>query len=222
MERNIPYLREIHCSGDWSPLLEKLNGWEKKDECKYSNGDGVFVYDPTGDSQNPIFYLDLNTDKLVSGGEMVESPSGIEVMVRGNFRDGSKKTGDYTLNHAAVTVSNINVEGIWWRELLGTECVLETDQEYDPLIDGPLNTKHFYKPPNFYITLREENPSGIVHHIGWEANNIASLHQVKEILKIIKWPVIWEGSIDKSYVIHFKGPDERIHDFFSTSDVLKR
>jgi len=66
---------------------------------------------------------------------------------------------------------------------------------------------------------RDAMPDG-VHLLS--SSNMESLRHVEAIFENINWPIVWKGNIDGSYVIHFKGPDERVHDFFCTSESLRK
>jgi len=196
--------------GQWGPLFRML-GW-RKNRYFYTDGDGRFY----GNFYAPSFALEERIGEAWDS-RYESSPSGLKVPVYTKKILSERK---YILNHVAVNVSDLEAEQKWWQALLNAEPALSVKQGWDPIINGPLDAIHFYKSPFFYITLRGQEPVGL-HHIGFEARDKGAVLDAKEILKKIDWEIYWEGAIDESYVLHFKGPDGRIHDFFSASDELR-
>jgi len=208
-------IKHIQCGGNWSPLLKRLGGWHPSGDDSYSNGQEVFDFNQVATA--PIFYI--SEDELSARFSI--SPS--RLTISHELSSGSLKAEgiEYILNHAAVTVEDLDAEEIFWKETLGVKPIIRTNDAWDPIVNGPLNTTHFYKPGSFYLTLRKEEPAGKVHHIGWETRTKDLVLSAKRVLQEIKWPIFWEGDIDGSYVVHFKGPDGRIHDFFCPSQRLR-
>jgi predicted lactoylglutathione lyase len=52
-------------------------------------------------------------------------------------------------------------------------------------------------------------------HIGWELPSREDVDDVATTLQRIGWPIVYgPASVDGSYLVHFRGPDEAVHDVF--------
>ncbi len=223
---SVLHIKQISTSGDWSPLFSKLSGWVSQDG-KYS--DGHHIFSPGSEAH---FELQANTRPLLENLKtlgntssfddkvIAKSPGGIEIPIY-YVEHKSVSASPYRLNHVALSVRNIDSEAAWWKGLFQCKEVLRVNQGFDPIVNGPFNTLHMYKEGELYVTLREQEPDGDIHHLGFELTEERFIDAARGILKEIGWSIFWEGMIDESYVLHFIGPDKRIHDFFYPNAHLK-
>lgn len=203
----------MNVRGDWSPLMSKLSGWAKT-EGRWSDGATLL-------KDNAQFFSISLRDYPIIGTENYEtltSPEGAKISVR---KDASERK--YSLNHFAIEVNKIGGrEEKFWANLLKCKDVLRVIQNWDPLIDAPMNAVHFYKPGELYVTLREGKVAKTrFHHMGFEAATKQDVLKAKSVFQKIGWEIFWEGMIDGSYVLHFRAPDGLIHDVFCPEDKLK-
>jgi hypothetical protein len=215
-------ISQVYLEGDWSPLLSRLPDWEKVPTWKRGPSlwtDGTSIID----DQSGLFSVCMG-EQDISGEKHIHhyiktAPSGFFFGIDTGIPDQEKLP--YKMNHFAYYAEDLEMEAEWMRIFLGHEPVLNVEQEYDPILQGPLDAVHFYDPLNYYVTIRRQDPRGELHHFGWETVDLETITEAREILAEINWPIAWEGDIDGSYVVHFKGPDNRIHDFFYVSEDLK-
>jgi hypothetical protein len=223
----ILHIKKIGSTGDWSPLFAKLKGWSFVNG-EYTDGHHTFVpseeayFELQANSQATFDNLKAlpNTKEVGENQLVTKSLGGIKVLIE-YIEEKTKASSPYMLNHIALSVESIDKEAKWWKDLFQCKEVLRVNQGFDPIVNGPFNTLHMYKEGELYVTLREQKPDGAIHHLGFEMKNENLIDEVHKILKEISWPIFWEGMIDESYVIHFIGPDKRIHDFFCPNAHLK-
>jgi hypothetical protein len=207
--------RIIHMDlpGDWGSLFDQLPGWTK-DKNGLWKGTGATCRDNQANhlmQMNGKMSLQTLLPKQIQLSD--EVPSSPVAQLSG-----------VQLNHFAVTVPDLDgVEAQAWSRLLDNTQVLRTNKKWDPILEGPLSATHLYVAGSYYVTLREDPAQPMcLHHIGWECKDTEALQAAKRALREAGITTYWEGEIDGSYVIHFEGPDGKIHDFFLVGAPLKR
>lgn len=207
------YIHEVAVMGDWESFILALPNWKQLDDNRFTDGVNIF-------RQNAKqFSFELEVHDFTQSDEIVTSPGGITIPVR------REKTiaDNFSLNHIAVSVKSIPTEREWWEDLFDCREVLYVEQGWDPLIDGPLTALHLYRENQLYVTLRQdENEESQVHHFGFEVKHNSDIEYTRKILNKIGWKIEWEGVIDNSLVLHFRGPDGLVHDVFCTEKFLRR
>ena len=231
------YLREFFLEGDWEPLFQRLEGWKGAEwytDCDYTDLDACV----TDKQREQYFCLEARSLAALEGSRglgwfhrdvsiisdtTIPSPSGLIIPIHHReINNDDNIDRKYIMNHAAIAVSDLEKEIEFWNRLLQVYPTMIVRDERDPILDKAISSAHYYITPNFYITLRDEGCSGKMHHCGFEARDRRTLSEAKRILQEICWPILWEGRIDQSYVLHFQAPDGRIHDFSYTSPTLKK
>ena len=126
-------LRQFTLSGDWRPLISRLDGWNEVRDNLFSDGESsLTLSERTGDPPALGFVFgghsaDRAPDSLVS-------PSGILVNIteRPAFMR-SPAQSRMVMNHAAFQVPTVEADRIWLEEVLGHCTVLARESVWDPV-----------------------------------------------------------------------------------------
>ena len=208
-------LRQFTLSGDWRPLISRLEGWSEVSHNLFSDGESSLAL-----NQRPG---DPPALGFVFGGHAADhapvslvSPSGIllNITERPAFMR-SPAQNRMVMNHAAFQVPKVEDDRIWFEEVLGHCTVLARESVWDPVARTCWPDAHLFRPPDFYLTIRGNFTSTQVDHVGWMTYSMESIDDIAALLHELGWPVLFGPKhIDGSYLVHFRGPDERVHDFF--------
>lgn len=236
-------LRFVKVYGDWLPLLSRLHGWECLGEGLWSDGDGCVEFD-VADTREPevtfILERDANKDRPVvsrlrsgilgSGmGEKgssitpIRTHSGLVVrFVTSMIATTSQSRLPYTLNHAAFRVLDTRLEQSWWEDLCGQCTILDRENTWDPVARVYWPDVHLFSDPDFYLTIRGGFEKPEVDHVGWMAESVEAVDAASRAIADSGWPIAFgPEEIDGSYLVHFRGPDCRVHDIFFPLEVVR-
>jgi hypothetical protein len=133
----------------------------------------------------------------------------------GMWGEDTRQQVEYNMNHIAYSTNNLDAIVKGFKAHPGS--LFHDGVGWDPIVNASIRTVHFYEPGRFYVTLRESSKPLSVHHIGWECIDPQSVDLAEAILQQHGFPTFWKGEIDGSYVLHFRGPDGNIHDFFAVN-----
>ncbi len=207
-----PRLTGVRARGDWSPLLSQLGRWHQAGNDSWT--DGVSRLSSS-----------LPTDFTFSGvatPHFAVSPSRFKI----GFEPGVSAPVDheFVLNHVAVNVCDVDLERDWMERLLGADAVvLARARAFNPLTQDWQPDAHLFHRPNYYVTIRGTGGATSVDHCGWMTKTRAGVDRAATILHRLKWSILLgPTTIDASYLIHFEGPDGRVHDFFHPGAELDR
>lgn len=151
------------------------------------------------------------------------SDSGVEEVSETALTEYLASTGPLTdvdeqllLNHVAIDTPT----GIpWLRSLLlecGGEVFLRDESRHDPSVNSLVRAEHIRVHDQLYITIRSVGNSGPAGaHIGWQCRDENTVEHYYDRLKTAGAEIVVVPQlIDESYLIHFRGPDNLVHDFF--------
>lgn len=228
MNINNTIFHEAYVSANWEPFLSQLPEWEQIRRNVFSDGVSFFVQKSTQHSialrianKKALEIIAQNNDTEVINDKVVFDTFDFPFEISFNSSK-KKKRSPIAFNHFAVTSRNISKAKKWWGKITQCQEILEVKKVFDPLVNGPLDTIHFYKPEELYLTVRGQgDKENAFHHLGFEAKSMSYVQIARNILVAIGWDIFWEGVIDESYVLHFEGPDGLIHDVFCTQNVLR-
>ncbi|HEX7241239.1 MAG TPA: hypothetical protein VF263_13275 [Longimicrobiaceae bacterium] len=175
----------------------------------------------------PRFWFTEHRDGGSSGvgATKLRSPAGIRIGLTGGTPHAvDTDVSSFLMNHVAIHVPDVGRERVWFETILGSCTVLERERAWEPVTRSYWPDVHLFRFPDFYITLRGGFPRAFVDHVGWMVDAPDRVEAVAEVLRRIGWPVLFgPEEVDGSYLVHFHGPDGRVHDFFyPTSSVLPR
>lgn len=221
-------LRSVGLSGDWAPLLKRLHGWRCRDDHVWS--DGVSEIFPRESRVEAFGFVTAATHPIRAAGidslpktALRQSPAGLVLSVVPAPNRGTPLTsGDFILNHVAINVGNIAAEAEFFENLLGRTTVLRRESAWNPVAEDYRPDVHLYRDDDFYITIRGGFTAPSLDHAGWMASTRIAVGGVALILKELHWPIVLGPlEIDGSYLVHFRGPDGLVHDFFCPTAKLR-
>ena len=208
-------LRVFRLSGNWQPLLRRLDGWVETTPFDWTDGESEISF-----SAGPEIGF-IGTRGEDEGTRV--SPSGMRIGMGVHRCESVALTLPYIMNHISLNVPNIEQEVEWYESLLGPSTVIARSSSWDPFQGRDLPDAHLFIRPNFYITIRGNFEQPAVDHVGWMACSPHYVDLAAKILTEIGWYIlVGPKVIDSSYLVHFRGPDGRIHDFFYPEESLDR
>lgn len=223
-------LREFSLRGDWSPLLSRLDGWKPVGASGFSDGESLVTLSMALDNEPKIGFLlsrDAN-DEILNHSNADEnfstrvSASGLVFRIgQRASRLSLRQRPRFLMNHAAFQVASVDSERAWLEGLLGRCTVLARASTWDPVAKKCWPDAHLFRPPDFYLTLRGGFARTQVDHVGWMTYSPEAVNQAATVLRDIQWPILLGPAIiDGSYLVHFRGPDARVHDFFFPTEAI--
>lgn len=211
-------IRQANVSGDWSPLLSALPGWRLTSPGVWTEGTSTVRCEPGLGEGFPRFSLTgpSETGRSARGDvRTVRTPAGIGIDLIEQSSIDCESESPILMNHVAVHVPELDPERRWYEALLGRCTVLERERAWEPVTEAFHADAHLFRSPNFYITLRGGFERAFVDHIGWMVDTPDRVDFIAGILRRIEWPIVFgPDEIDGSYLVHFRAPDGRVHDFF--------
>jgi hypothetical protein len=208
-------LRQFTLSGDWRPLISRLDGWNEISDNLFSDGESSLTLRQRTEDPPALGFV-FGGYNIDNAPVSLVSPSGIllNVTERPAFMR-SPTQNRMVMNHAAFQVPTVEDDRVWFEEVLGHCTVLARESVWDPIARTWWPDAHLFRPSDFYLTIRGNFTSSQVDHIGWMAYSMESIDDTAALLHKLGWPVLFGPEhIDGSYLVHFRGPDERVHDFF--------
>lgn len=233
-------LCKFRLSGNWAPLFRRLPMWRQLDGDVWTDGLSE-VHLCECDSSRPDFGFVLfgqacwaefvaRLDELDRSGTRRESPQNkIHVATPSDVTVGFERAKDVTpgagddhvlfMNHIALNVTRLDAERAWYESLFGLSAVLSRAAAWEPVSRSYVRDAHLFHSPSFYITLRETSKVSNTDHVGWMTQNKSAVDEMAELVKELGWTIVFGPAvIDGSYLFHFAGPDQRVHDFFFPTD----
>lgn len=214
MTRDIQ-LRQFTLSGDWRPLISRLHGWKEVENNLFTDGESSLTLIQEAGAPPALGFVFAGEEGKRAPVTLV-SPSGLRLKIveRPPYMQ-SPAQSQMVMNHAAFQVPEVEAERRWFEEMLGSCTVLARDSVWDPVAKTWWPDAHLFRPPDFYLTIRGNFTATQVDHIGWMTSSMQSIDEVAALLHELNWPVLFGPEhIDGSYLVHFRGPDGRVHDFF--------
>ena len=204
---------------EWIALLRRLPGWREDNDGSWTDGcTRVIVEPPHWPSIGIGFYRDSSAGDDAGCGQVEydATPSGIPVRFTSQLDSTPLPTASqFLLNHVAVNVSNVNVDGHWFQERLGQSAILAREGAWNPVTRDFRPDLHLFRHPSFYITLRGGFAEGHIDHIGWMTSERGLVNEAAGLIRDLGWQtIVGPLEIDGSFLVHFRGPDHRVHDFF--------
>jgi hypothetical protein len=234
-------LCKFRLSGNWAPLLGRLPKWRQRNGDMWTDGLSE-VHFCANDSSGAAHFgfvvfgqahwsellgrldeLDRSEPKGQSQQNKVHvaTPSGVTVGFE-RAKDALLSVGnDHVLfmNHIALNVTRLDAERAWYESLFRLSAVLARAAAWEPVSQSYVRDAHLFHSPSFYITLRETDKVSNIDHVGWMTRDKTTVDEMAELVKTLGWTIIFgPAAIDGSYLFHFVGPDDRVHDFFFPTD----
>ena len=156
----------------------------------------------------------------------IKTPGGLPIRVQRQQtiepRSPNARPGvGYLMNHVSIRTPKIAADHNWFTRLLGSNTVLADETHFNPLDNRMAPERHLWCSSDYYITLREYSGSSMIDHVGWMAGSTALVDSAAYLLDRLGFKtVLGPLYIDGSYLVHFRGPDERVHDFFYPTSEL--
>lgn len=233
-------LRYFKLGGPWGPLFRSLPGWEQLQPAIWSDGVSLVILNSAKSAkiEAGLYVPALPRAKNAIDGFrfLFGSPSsGIERALLPSEPTRLKETTKYWLglqrrvsskrafvmNHVAINLPDLDLAAGRVAAVLPNSLILKRTKAWEPVSQDFVSDAHFYRGRDFYITLREKGRVPEVDHVGWWCRRPQDVDSIVALLKKLKWPILWgPQEIDGSYLVHFQGPDGRIHDFFCPSKTL--
>jgi hypothetical protein len=230
-------IAQVGLAGDWEPLLAQLPSWRQLGP---DWTDGVRRISPAGPALQsalvfgvaaPAWEAFARRGSAAPGGGVVahgneiidlHSPSGVPLrLVRMQLAEDLHLP--YVLNHCAIDVTDLNAEKRWYEYWLKCPAWLQRGDGWDPVAQRRIADAHLFSDPDFYITLRGVQGGRGLDHVGWMAVERDLVDQAAELLQRVRWPIVLGPTeIDGSYLVHFRGPDGEVHDFFHPAPELRQ
>jgi hypothetical protein len=214
-------LRFFCLTEDWIPLFRALGGWRQASADVWSDGESAVRIGDPGLGAAIGF---SNPRQAGKGGNIVCTPSGLGIETRRSLGAGSGNEGSslpYVLNHASIRTPLIDEDHSWFRALLGATTVLSKIENRNPVDGSVAPEAHLCADDSYYVTLRGSSQLRI-DHIGWMARRRSLVDDAHLLIAGLGWKTVWGPSdLDGSYLVHFRGPDGRIHDIFYPTEELR-
>lgn len=218
-------LRYFQLIEAWLPLLDAIGDWKEVGAGLWSDGESFVRIGETGAGAAIGFTCPAAADE--SGGDpgMVRTPSGLRIAARTlelamGQREASRVL-PYVLNHVSIRTPLIDDDHRWFRHLLGSTTVLSRSENRNPVDGSVAPEAHLCSGDSYYITLRGSSHLGI-DHIGWMARRRSLVDDAHRLITGLGWKTEWgPGDLDGSYLVHFRGPDGRVHDIFYPTEELR-
>ncbi|GAB5456339.1 MAG: hypothetical protein Hens2KO_25680 [Henriciella sp.] len=201
---------DVCLSGDWAGLFEQLPGWACRDGVWQGSGGGLRaggspseeqVLVGAGQDQFQIGAQGITASKHIGGDALrpvdLSIPSLIHVAINSPLQAGSE-----------------DFERAFRRS---TGVLLPRAARYDPAEATEIEAMHCTIPGQFYLTQRyfPIEQTGL-DHIGFECLDPAHVEQCQRAVQAADLEIVVPpGELDGSYLFHFRGPDGRVHDFYT-------
>jgi hypothetical protein len=223
-------LRHFGLGGDWRPLLSRLEGWRSVAASIYSDGESFVSLSASSEVKPSVGFVlaeqppEAATEHLLMAERLrgrVGIP-GLELQPNSSLRRKSSELQPrFLMNHAAFQVPDVNSARASLEEFLGDCTILARASTWDPVARTSWPDAHLFRPPDFYITLKGGFVSSRVDHVGWMTDSVAAVDHAAALLGRLHWPILFgPTTLDGSYLVHFRGPDSLIHDFFFPTDSI--
>lgn len=224
-------LRAFWLRGNWTPLFSRLPQWREVSPACWS--DDISVVHLVADAFGGPYFGFTETrgrdtsmrvsncdDQSLSHGRPLVTPSGISIAMVpepvGGINDRS-----IIMNHVAWYTTSIDAESTWLSAFLGRQPILERGQAWEPIARAFIADRHFFESDGYYITLRHQESRSGWDHVGWMAASAKVVDDMASIIANLGWEILWgPDGIDGNYLVHFLGPDGRVHDFFWPEPAL--
>lgn len=201
---------DVCLSGDWAGLLEQLPGWARWDGVWQGSGGGLRAGGSDAADQVRVgaeggaFQIGAHGIRATAqpGGDAPQPvdlsiPSLIHVAINSPFDAGSEA-----------------FEQAFRRS---TGVFLPRQARFDPAEGKDIEAMHCTIPGQFYLTQRYLPVAQTrLDHIGFECADRALVDQCQRAVQAADLEIVVPpGELDGSYLFHFRGPDGRVHDFYT-------
>jgi catechol 2,3-dioxygenase-like lactoylglutathione lyase family enzyme len=167
---------------------------------------------------------------LIQGGHQLQSPVqvsptgiviGMESEVPPLDSGIPQATSSYIMNHVSIQTPDVDADHRWFTSFLGEHTVISDPSHFNPLDNRKAPEVHLWRDRDFYVTLRELPGEPRIDHVGWMAASQDLVDDAAEMLERLGLQIVMGPLyIDGSYLVHFRGPDGRTHDFFFPTSML--
>jgi hypothetical protein len=209
----------VQLEGDWGGLLSQLPGWRR-------NADGVWTGSGADllDQRHPgQMLLEIGLD--APGGNLATviciHPNSVDV------REGSRASRlersphekeAPRLNHVALDLDAHDPSVIDSIKRSEIAIFLPRLGRFDPSVQEVIEAEHIVAGKGLYLTARffsDRQPRSLINHVGWQCPKRGHVDDIHASLQRLGWPIVFgPGVVDGSYLVHFRGPDSRVHDMF--------
>ena len=215
-------MTNVYIAGNWKVLLKELPGWTEIEPNVWKGAGAMLHCNVDELSERFCFILpeEEKTNLLMLDRKCrVQIDKSIE-----KRRDLSEYENNNVprLCHIAVNLGDSTVSLVS-RVMGNLPMVLNREKRFDPILNRNIETAHYYLESGIYLTEKyEKDGFGLsVDHIGFECTRSDQVNSIFSIMQKIEWPVLFGPEwIDGSYVLHFGGPDGRVHDFYYVGPML--
>lgn len=209
----------VQLPGNWSDLFEGLPGWERSGVDRWVGAGAVFQ----GDVQPADAYSVI---RLTSAERRVELVIGAQSSRLREIEAPPSPTifnaTTPSLCHVAIDVGQSDLSISTLLTECGVPVLIPRERRFDPAVGADVDAEHFYVRNRLYLTQRfsaDVLAGPRLAHVGMEFAARDDIDQVHTLLQRIGWPIVVAPVVvDGSYLVHFEGPDGRVHDAYSVVD----
>jgi hypothetical protein len=208
----------VRLPGDWSDLFDSLPGWKRSGNDRWAGAGAVF--------QGGVRPADAcSVVRLTSLEGQVELVMGPEASsLREIEAPPPPATSDETtpsLCHVAVDVDRSDSSISALLAGAGVPVLIARERRFDPAVGADVEAEHFYVRHHLYLTQRfvDGLPAPRLAHVGLEFFSANQIDEVHALLQRLGWQIVVAPIVvDGSYLVHFVGPDGRVHDAYCLLD----
>ncbi len=207
-------LSRVELEADWTAWLASLDNWRRRADGTWL-GRGAILLDgrPRGAMQIDIEICEPVVSKRIS-----VRGSLIQVTDIRCVSDPAAQKSAFNLNHVAIDFATADAGLVRQLKTAEIGTFLRRELRYDPTVGAAVETEHLVSGQTLYLTARFPSalkPPLEISHVGWQVSDIATVERAAALLRSLDWPIVFGPDVvDGSLLVHFRGPDDRVHDVF--------
>jgi hypothetical protein len=208
-------LSRVELEGNWGAWLAGVAGWRRGANGLWTGGGAVLLDGRApGSMRIDIDILQTSGNKRISVGDDHFHVADMESATPPTLSDATA----FNLNHVAINFRPDNTALVECLKAGETDIFLERERRYDPTVDALVDAEHLVSDDTLYLTARflpTLRRGSELSHVGWQVKDRGTVQRTAALLRGLDWPIVFGPDIvDGSFLVHFRGPDNRVHDVF--------